>query len=99
MYTAGNHAVWGNVDLLSKRENKIVQLTKPVSFKKENGTTIILKKGTILNWEGFYLDQNFLSQRYLIEGSDSFETLHDAGMTGKFLYQEIKSSENTEELR
>ena len=89
MYTADKHAVWGNVDLLSKRENKVVELTEAVSFKHPDGSVITLDKGAMLNWEGFYNHQNFLSQRYLIEGFDSFKVVSDAGMTGEFYMHNI----------
>ena len=94
VYVADNHVVWGHVDLLSKKENKIVKLTRSMSFKETDGTIITFEKGTVLNWEGFYDDQNFMSKRYLIEGFDSFEVLRNAGMAREFLYQDINPSKN-----
>ena len=84
MYVADEHAIWGNVDLLSKKENKVIKLKQAISFKDSEGKEVILEEGTILNWEGFYHFQNFLSQRYIVEGFNDFEVIKDAGFTGVY---------------
>jgi len=92
IYVANIHTVWGNVDFLSKKENKVIKLTESVTFKTSDGSEVTLEKGTMLNWEGFYDFQNFLSVRYLIEGFDSFEVVRDAGMTGVVHMHDMEQS-------
>jgi hypothetical protein len=84
MYVADKHVIWGNVDLLSKKENKVIKLKETITFTDSEGKAVTLEKGTVLNWEGFYHFQNFLSQRYIIEGFNDFEVIKDAGPTGVY---------------
>lgn len=92
IYVSNSHTIWGNVDLLSKKENKVIKLTEPVTFTTPDGAEVTLEKGTKLNWEGFYNYQNFFSVWYLIEGFDSFEVINEAGVTGEYNMHKIESS-------
>ncbi|MDO3386326.1 hypothetical protein QWI17_10795 [Gilvimarinus sp. SDUM040013] len=82
-YVAEQNTVWGKVDFPTKKENKVVRLTEDVTVTGSDGRETVLVKGTLLNWDGAYHFQNYMSRRYIIDGFGRFEVVDNGSNVGE----------------